>query len=164
MSDQKQSFVKLPTPNARVLYKSAPLLEWMARLGDLEVLVENHPQLQRANPFTYLYFFEAQNFEKWASQSVWVGIEIIGAVNADSLVGALGDGDQDFQLMDLDGDHCWSRPCLLTDFKSVFSQQQKARGDCEESVGQKLAETWRLCYEQKSGQWQIHFFEEKKGE
>lgn len=162
MMKSEASWVK--TPNARLLYKTLKpekgIEELMANsinaLVQLEQVVMEETRFQWANSHIFFYFFEGPQTSDFEKTPIWVGGEVIGPPNEDSL--------ERFGLHDLASGSCLQRPLEPGFFEMGLPELKKNYITLSEDFLAQdrgaLAKTWRiqLDREGKSSGGQIQLF------
>lgn len=136
-----QTFYKIRTPNARLLYRETFgfALDWNFHDTKIFQLVKSQPKIRLANNATMLYFFSFPDEEDFSINSSWVAREIIGI--APELT-------EDFQIYDIDGGEAYRFAVPITHVKDFlaesFASFHQACLDklAKESI--KPAQSWRL--------------------
>ena len=128
-------------PTSRLLYSNTKVNEdWMDRLIDLDLAIDDHPRLQRTSNQFHLYFFKPGS-ETAHDEEIWVAREIAGFVNPGEL-----EAMETYDLLKGTG--------FGADFpvgpELSLDEIKKYESDLRNADDKPLAPTWRVSFMEKS--------------
>src|SRR3990167_4653844 len=132
------------TPNARLLYQesfSFPL-DWHYHIALVDQFVSESPQILKANPYQFIYFFSSPVDENFGLSNCWIGKEIVGYIDTSK--------NEEFEIYDLNSSYVFSYDLvkagklpLASDLMNKYMEMEKILS----GFGKKLAPTWRIKIE-----------------